>query len=201
MSGAAVATADTWMHEESELGAVVREVAHRRASARGAMRGRRPQVVREIRLPEAAYRVRGSVLPQEDSSVPAIVVMLEKVDALPSDEEIRARFKLTRKEVGVARLLAEGLTNGELAEALTISPHTARHHPESVLSKLSVTGRREVRERLMEAAGALGGCRDGRALGRRPDAARFAAAADSRRLDRPPDRDRGRRGGRCECAA
>lgn len=156
MSGAAVATAETWMHEESELGAVVRDVAHRMATALGAVRGRRPQVVREVRLPEAAYRVRGSVLPQGESSVPAIVVMLERVDSLPSDDELRAHFGLTRKEVGVARLLAEGMTNGELAEALTISPHTARHHTEKVLSKLSVPSRRAVRERLMEAASALG---------------------------------------------
>lgn len=144
------------MHEESELGAVVRDVAHRMATALGAVRGRRPQVVREVRLPEAAYRVRGSVLPQGESNVPAIVVMLERVDSLPSDDELRTHFGLTRKEVGVARLLAEGLTNGELAEALTISPHTARHHTENVLSKLSVPSRRAVRERLMEAASALG---------------------------------------------
>lgn len=155
MSGAAVATAEAWLHEESELGAVVRDVAHRMASAIDAVRGRRTQVVREVRLQEAAYRVRGSVLPQGDSEVPAIVVMLERVDALPSDEELRERFGLTRKEVGVARLLAEGMTNTELADALTISPHTARHHTESVLSKLSVPSRRAVRDRLMEASHAV----------------------------------------------
>ena len=155
MSGAAVATAEAWLHEESELGAVVRDVAHRMASAIDAVRGRRTQVVREVRVQEAAYRVRGSVLPQGDSEVPAIVVMLERVDALPSDEELRERFGLTRKEVGVARLLAEGMTNTELADALTISPHTARHHTESVLSKLSVASRRAVRERLMEASHAI----------------------------------------------
>lgn len=156
MSGAAVATAEAWMHDEPELGAVVRDVAHRMASALGAVRGRRAQVVREVRLSEAAYRVRGSVLPQGASNVPAIVVMLERVDVMPTDDEIRAYFGLTRKEVGVARLLAEGMTNGEMADALTISPHTARHHTENVLSKLSVASRRAVRERLMEAAYAVG---------------------------------------------
>lgn len=156
MSGAAVATAEAWLHEESELGVVVRDVAHRMAAALGAVRGRREQVVREIRLAEAAYRVRGSVLPpQTDSSVPAIVVMLERVDELPTDDVLREYFGLTAKEVRVARLLAEGMTNTELAEALTISPHTARHHTEAVLGKLSVPSRRVVRERLLEAAYAV----------------------------------------------
>ncbi len=156
MSGAAVATAEAWLHEESELGAVVRDVAHRMAAALGAVRGRREQVVREIRLPEAAYRVRGSVLPAASgASVPAIVVMLERVDALPTDGVLREHFGLTAKEVRVARLLAEGMTNTELAGALTISPHTARHHTEAVLSKLSVPSRRVVRERLLEAAHAV----------------------------------------------
>ena len=149
MAGTAAATADLWLHDESELGIAVREVAHRMASALGAVRGRREQVVREVRLADAAYRVRGSVLEQEAASLPAIVVMLERVDALPSEAALRERFGLTAREAPVARLLAEGFTNQEVARALTISPHTARHHTESVLSKLGVPSRRAVRDRLV----------------------------------------------------
>ncbi len=150
MSAAAAATAEIWLHDESELGAAVREVAHRMATALGAVRGRREAVVREVRLSDAAYRVRGSVLDAEPSSHPAIVVMLERLDEVPPAEVIRARFGLTRSEARVARLIADGLTNTEIAGELTISPHTARHHTEGVLSKLSVPSRRAVRERLQE---------------------------------------------------
>ncbi|MGH7444682.1 MAG: response regulator transcription factor [Longimicrobiales bacterium] len=155
MTGAAAATAEIWLHDESELGMAVRDVARRMVGALDAVRGRREGVVREVRLADAAYRVRGAVLDQAESSQPAIVVMLERVDELPSAEAIRSAFGLTGKEVGVARLLAEGLTNAELAEALTISPHTARHHTESVLGKLKVGSRRAVRDRLAEAAYAV----------------------------------------------
>jgi DNA-binding CsgD family transcriptional regulator len=147
---AAATTAEIWLHDESELGAAVRDVAHRMAAAVGAVRGRRAAVVREVRLADAAYRVRGGVLPGEEAGQPAIVVMLERVDELPSEGSLRERFGLTRSEARVARLLATGLTNAELAAELSISPHTARHHTESVLAKLSVPSRRAVRERLQE---------------------------------------------------
>lgn len=152
MAGMAAATADIGLHDESELGVVVREVAHRMASALEKVRGRGEAVVREVRLADAAYRVRGSVLEDGSDALPAIVVMLERVDELPSEAALRERFGLTAREAPVARLLAEGLTNQEVAVTLTISPHTARHHTESVLSKLGVGSRRAVRERLIGTA-------------------------------------------------
>ena len=158
MSGA-VATAAFW-HEETELAAAVRDVANRMAGALGAMRsgaGRRAGVVREVRTAEAAYRVRGNVLEHGGADMPAIVVMLERVaDGMPTDDELRTAFGLTKTELRVARLLAESKTNGEIAEALTISPHTARHHTERILAKLQVGSRRAVRERLIEATYAVG---------------------------------------------
>lgn len=54
------------------------------------------------------------------------------------------RFRFTRQESCVALLLALRHSNREIAEALGISLHTARHHTESVLSKLGVHSRREV---------------------------------------------------------
>ncbi|QIG40351.1 AAA family ATPase [Microbacterium sp. 4R-513] len=51
---------------------------------------------------------------------------------------------LTNRQLDVARLVAQGLTNGELAERLYISPKTADHHVSAVLSKLGLSSRREV---------------------------------------------------------
>ncbi|SDH21851.1 Predicted ATPase [Leifsonia sp. 98AMF] len=51
---------------------------------------------------------------------------------------------LTNRQLDVARLIAKGFTNGELAERLYISPKTADHHVSAVLGKLGVSNRREV---------------------------------------------------------
>jgi DNA-binding NarL/FixJ family response regulator len=55
---------------------------------------------------------------------------------------------LTRREREVARLLATGVTNAELARALHVSPNTAKSHTRAVLSKLGVTSRRTMVARL-----------------------------------------------------
>lgn len=49
---------------------------------------------------------------------------------------------LTRRERQVARLLARGVTNAELAHALHVSPNTAKTHTRAVLRKLGATSRR-----------------------------------------------------------
>ena len=59
---------------------------------------------------------------------------------------------LTARELEVAALLANGLTNGEVATRLVLSPKTVDHHVSAVLSKLGVRSRREV----ATAASALG---------------------------------------------
>jgi DNA-binding CsgD family transcriptional regulator len=50
---------------------------------------------------------------------------------------------LTDRELEVARLLGEGATNADIAQALFISPKTAAHHVSAVLAKLGVSNRRE----------------------------------------------------------
>jgi DNA-binding CsgD family transcriptional regulator len=51
---------------------------------------------------------------------------------------------LTAREFEVARLIADGLTNAEIAEALEIAPKTASSHVEHILAKLGVTRRAEI---------------------------------------------------------
>jgi DNA-binding CsgD family transcriptional regulator len=50
---------------------------------------------------------------------------------------------LTPREAEVLALLAEGVTNAEIAQALVISPKTVDHHVSAVLGKLGVASRRE----------------------------------------------------------
>ena len=55
----------------------------------------------------------------------------------------RATELLTRRETEVLRLLADGLTNREIAHRLFISPKTAEHHVGRVYAKLGVSVRAE----------------------------------------------------------
>ena len=48
---------------------------------------------------------------------------------------------LTDSEVGVAQLAAAGLTNRQVADELSISPHTVNTHLRHVFAKLAITSR------------------------------------------------------------
>jgi predicted ATPase/DNA-binding CsgD family transcriptional regulator len=48
---------------------------------------------------------------------------------------------LTEREVQVLRLVAQGLTNAQIAERLILSPHTVHAHISSIHSKLGITSR------------------------------------------------------------
>jgi len=66
------------------------------------------------------------------------------------DAELRERYGLTERQVSVARLVAEGCTNAEIATRLGVSFFTARNHTEQVLAKLGVGARSAVGARLYE---------------------------------------------------
>ena len=59
------------------------------------------------------------------------------------DDDNFAPVQLTRREADVLRLLACGLNNGRIAEALSVSRTTVRNHIEHVLSKLAVHSKLE----------------------------------------------------------
>jgi non-specific serine/threonine protein kinase len=51
---------------------------------------------------------------------------------------------LTQRELEVARLVADGLTNRQIAEQLVIAEGTAERHVGNILAKLDMTTRAQV---------------------------------------------------------
>jgi non-specific serine/threonine protein kinase len=58
--------------------------------------------------------------------------------------KVVALAELTRRERQVANLVAEGLSNRQIADELVISPRTAENHVEHVLAKLGFTSRVQI---------------------------------------------------------
>jgi DNA-binding NarL/FixJ family response regulator len=57
---------------------------------------------------------------------------------------------LTSRQLEVLILIADGLTNAEIADRLVVSPRTAEHHVAAVLRKLGAATRRDAARRAFE---------------------------------------------------
>ena len=102
--------------------------------------------VREFRTETCNYYLRGSYIASDLFGCgSAILISVEAgVPSPVSNQTLLHRFRLTAKEILVARLLAEGKSNVQIATELSISPHTARTHTEHVLQKLGAQSRAQV---------------------------------------------------------
>jgi non-specific serine/threonine protein kinase len=87
---------------------------------------------------EAAAR-RGSEL----TTAEAVALALERAPA-PAQRTPADQSGLTRREREVAALIAEGLSNREIAARLVVAQRTAEGHVENILSKLGFTSRAQV---------------------------------------------------------
>jgi DNA-binding NarL/FixJ family response regulator len=66
--------------------------------------------------------------------------VMRQFSALPA-KQTRLFDDLTPRELEVLRLIAEGLNNSEIAEALVISEKTVKNHINNIFSKLHVNDR------------------------------------------------------------
>jgi non-specific serine/threonine protein kinase len=95
-------------------------------------------------LGEAAFRAayhRGLELPAEDVLAYALQQQPSKKPPTPA---VPADAPLTPRELQVARLIAGGRSNKEIAAELVISQRTAENHVEHILTKLGFTSRAQV---------------------------------------------------------
>jgi DNA-binding NarL/FixJ family response regulator len=66
-----------------------------------------------------------------------------RVTGQAEDESNILVEKLTKREIQVLRMLADGVGNKEIATALKISDHTAKFHVAQIMAKLGATSRTE----------------------------------------------------------
>jgi DNA-binding NarL/FixJ family response regulator len=78
--------------------------------------------------------------------------LLETGRHAPQGESGAVTASLSAREREVLRLLAQGLTDREIAESLTISPRTVESHVSSTLHKLGARNRAEAARRYLEEA-------------------------------------------------
>jgi non-specific serine/threonine protein kinase len=81
----------------------------------------------------------------------------EAIEYALSEEEVASHgvldapeqpLGLTRREKEVAALVAQGLTNRQIAKELVVSERTVEKHASNILRKLNLTSREQVASRL-----------------------------------------------------
>jgi DNA-binding CsgD family transcriptional regulator len=93
--------------------------------------------------PEQALAAQGPVtLPQPPPIAPTSTLSTKPVTTYPEG--------LTTREVEVLRLVAQGLTDAQIAEQLVISPRTVNNHLTSIYSKIQVSSRSAATRYAME---------------------------------------------------
>ena len=89
-------------------------------------------IVEGLRAPEP---------PADFLAAPEVAALPARTDAESPPALASFPLGLSGREIEVLRLVAEGLTNGQVAERLYISPKTVSSHLVSIFGKLGVTSR------------------------------------------------------------
>jgi DNA-binding NarL/FixJ family response regulator len=109
-------------------------------------------VLAALRAGASGYLVKGVAPAQVVSAVravasghavfgPHLAARMLGLFAAPPDADDPTRPALSAREHEVLELIADGLTNAQIAERLFISPVTARNHVSNILTKLQVSNR------------------------------------------------------------
>jgi DNA-binding CsgD family transcriptional regulator len=99
----------------------------------------------EIHTASARYHVEATRVSQFLGYGRVTLVSVERLAAPPpTDQLLQARHGLSRRELSIARRIADGSSAKGIAGALGISIHTVKRHSERIFAKLRVHSRRAV---------------------------------------------------------
>jgi ATP/maltotriose-dependent transcriptional regulator MalT len=102
--------------------------------------GRESRAKREIDLAFASFRELGAV--GERARAESMLAKLRRTSAsLPEEAADTPLGDLSKRELEVLRLVAEGLTNQGIAQRLVLSEHTVNRHVANILRKLGLPSR------------------------------------------------------------
>ena len=115
-------------------------------------------LLKEISVEEVAEAIRAVVQGQSLISPSMASKLLNEFNALVKRAEEKQQFpapRLTDRELEVLKLVAQGMSNREIADDLYISENTVKNHVRNILEKLHLHSRMEavvyaVREKLLD---------------------------------------------------
>jgi DNA-binding NarL/FixJ family response regulator len=115
-------------------------------------------LLKEISIEEVADAVRAVVQGQtliSPSMASKLITEFQNLSRMTNDRSQVPAPKLTDRELEVLRLVAQGMTNREVADQLYIAENTVKNHVRNILEKLHLHSRMEavlyaVRENLLE---------------------------------------------------
>ena len=100
-------------------------------------------VAKDTPIDRVAVAVRAAAQGVAWLSPRAAELVLGRVRAqnVVEDADLGLSEQLSSRELDVLRLIARGMENAEIAEALNISPRTVKNHVSNILAKLGLPGR------------------------------------------------------------
>lgn len=109
---------------------------------RAILAGARGYLLKSAPIPEIAAGIRSAAQGGSVLSPDVAGELLEHVRTTgAAPEPVASTPELTPRELEVLKLMAAGMENAQIAEALVISPRTARNHVASILEKLQMQNR------------------------------------------------------------
>ena len=91
-------------------------------------------------IKELAGAVRAAHVGESVISPPMLARLLPRFQA---GSKAKSESELTKREMEIVQLLAEGLSNIEIAEQLTVSLNTVRNHVQNIITKLDAHSKLE----------------------------------------------------------